>query len=1052
MEAVSVRAIRGAIAIAPSVAVCAVIAFAVADVESAVAGPEPVDFRRDIRPILSDNCFACHGPDHRERKAKLRLDLHEGALATREGKRAAVVPGKPEESELFLRIAAKDVEDRMPPVESGKSLSAQQVELIRRWIAEGATWQDHWAFVAPRRPETPSVSDRARLRSPIDAFVAARLEREGITPANEADRHTLIRRVTFDLTGLPPELDEVRAFVADTNPDAYERLVDRLLASPRFGEHMARFWLDAARYGDTHGLHLDNLRIMWPYRDWVIDAYNRGISFDRFAIEQLAGDLLPEPTLEQRIATGFNRCNVTTSEGGAIAEEWLVRYAVDRVETTSTVFMGLTAGCAVCHEHKFDPISQREFYRLFAFFNNVAEPAMDGNKPQVPPIVEVYLPGVEEELAKLDERIAGVEAERVARASEKRDAFEAWVRESEQRELKREPPPGLVAHFPLDGEGAGSIEGKVGRAVLVDASPVDLGAAGDFEADRAFSYGAWIRTPGNVTGAPIAKMDGKNAHRGWDLYVVGRKVAMHLIHRWSDVAIKATTKDDALEPNRWHHVFVTYDGSRKAGGVRVYVDGASRQLEVNNDSLGGETTRTGVPLLVGQRSGNDSVFRGGAVDDVRIYDRALTVAEVATLAGSDPIAEILATPSEKRSEEQLATLRDHYLKGSDPEYRALTEGLASLRAERDALSRQTATTLVMGERAERRPAHVLERGQYDQPREEVTPGTPAMLPPMPQDAPPNRLGLARWLVDPSHPLTARVAVNGFWHQKFGVGLVKTLEDFGSQGEPPSHPELLDWLATELVRTGWEVKLMQRLLVTSATYRQSARVTPELSRRDPANRLLARGPRYRLDAEMLRDQALALSGLLVDTIGGPSVKPPQPPGLWYAVAYTSSNTARFEQDDGSKIYRRSVYTFWKRTAPPPMMGTLDAPSREACTVRRERTNTPLQALLMMNDTQYVEAARHLAQRVLRLPATTARERASVMFEIATARPPGERDLEDLLATLEGSLAEFREDAEAARALISVGDSKPDPALDPVELAAWTVVGNLILNLDEVINKS
>ncbi|MCZ6795740.1 MAG: DUF1553 domain-containing protein [Planctomycetota bacterium] len=1032
------------------------------------AAEEPVDFNRDVRPILSGKCFFCHGPDKKQRKADLRLDTRTGAFRDLDGY-SALVPGDPQASELYLRITAEKSSDRMPPRRSRKTLSGEEIALIKRWIEEGARWQEHWAFVAPRRPSLPEIRQVDWVRNPVDRFVLARLEREGIEPSKEVDRFTLIRRVCLDVTGLPPSPDEVDAFVVDDRPDAYERLVDRLLSSPSYGEHKARFWLDAARYGDTHGLHLDNLRIMWLYRDWVIGAFNRNLPYDRFTVEQLAGDLLEKPTREQRIATGFNRCNVTTSEGGAIDEEFYVRYAVDRVETTATVFMGLTAGCAVCHDHKFDPISQKEFYQLFAYFNNIKEPAMDGNKSAVAPFIEVPLPGVEEKREKLSRGIVRLEETQRARETALGTEFDVWLREVASREERQSEPEGLLAHYPLDGEGPEvanavdperggrvqgkvvSVAGKLGKALKVQESHLDLGDVGDFESTQSFSYGAWLRTPGDVTGAPIARMNPGNRHRGWDLYVVNRRVAMHLIHSWSDSAVKVTTKADVLEAKRWHHVFVTYDGGGRAGGVKIYVDGEERPLDVNNDSLEGKTTRTKVPLYVGKRH-SGSPFTGGEVDDVRVYGRQLSAAEVTVLAGSDPIAPILAVPEAGRTAEQQQTLRRHYLQGHDEAYKTWSAELVNLRRQDADLARQTATTLVMEERETPRGAYVLERGQYDQRGEKVEPGTPAVLPAMPAGAPPNRLGFARWLVDGAHPLTARVAVNRLWQETFGTGLVRTSEDFGSQGEPPSHPRLLDWLATEFVRLGWDLKEVQRLLVTSATYRQSSRARPELLAMDPHNRLLARGPRYRLDAEVLRDQALAVSGLLVRRLGGPSVRPPQPAGLWYAVGYTGSNTVRFKQDAGDAVHRRGLYTFWKRTAPPPAMSTLDAPSREKCTVRRERTNTPLQALLLMNDVQYFEAARHLAQRVLRHGEATSAQRAIDMFRLAAARPPQPDELEEILKSYREHLEEYRKDPDAAKEVISVGDSPPDPGLDPPELAAWTLTGNLILNLDEVINKN
>jgi mono/diheme cytochrome c family protein len=776
------------------------------------AAETKVDYNRDVRPILSDNCFACHGPDPKQRKAKLRLDTREGALGELRGGGRAIVPGKTDDSVLIERITADDPSMRMPPKKSGKRLTESQIDLLRRWVAQGAPFAAHWSFIAPKRPAAPRVKNTSWPRDPLDRFILARLEQEGLQPSPEADKTTLIRRVTLDLTGLPPTPAEVDAFLADRAPDAYEKVVDRLLQSPRYGEHMARFWLDAARYGDTHGLHLDDYREMWPYRDWVIAAFNANKPYDRFLTEQLAGDLLPSPTLDQLVATGFNRCHVTTSEGGSIEEEVYVRNVLDRVETMGTVFMGLTVGCCRCHDHKFDPIKSKEFYQLFAFFNNLDGPALDGNAALPAPIVRVP---TAEQRARLDQ--------------------------------VRQTITSLRGH--IDDE-----------AAL-----------------------AWY-----------------------------------------------TKSQAAVAPLR-------------------------RQL-------------------------------------------------------------------------------------------------ASAERERTRIDKQMPATLVFKERPNLKPSYVLKRGEYDQRGEQVARDTPKFLPPLPDRAKRDRLALAQWLLSPDHPLTARVQVNRMWQQLFGVGLVKTTEDFGSQGEPPSNPELLDFLAVQFRADGWDMKQMLKRLVLSATYRQSSRVTRDPLARDPENRLLSRGPRFRLDAEMLRDQALFVSGLLVEKVGGPSVKPPQPAGLWEAVGYTGSNTKNFVPDHGhEKVHRRSLYTFWKRTAPPPEMNTFDAPSRESCIVRRERTNTPLQALLLMNDPQFVEAARTLAECTLKEGGSTPQERITLLFRLTTARRPDAKEMAETLATYRDHLATFTRDSAKAQQLIAVGELKPDAKLNPSELAAWTMIANLLLNLDEVINK-
>jgi mono/diheme cytochrome c family protein len=1039
--------------------------------------PPAIDFNRQIRPILSENCFACHGPDEKARKANLRLDVKESAFGPLRSGLHAIVPGKADESELVARITADDANTRMPPPKSGKKLKPEQIALLKQWIDQGAPFATHWAYVPPKRPAIPPVRNRAWPRNAIDEFILARLERAGLQPSPEADKVTLIRRVTLDLTGLPPTLAEIDAFLADGSPEAYERLVDRLLQSPRYGEHMARFWLDAARYGDTHGLHLDNYREIWPYREWVIRAFNRNLPFDQFIIEQLAGDLLPNATLEQIVATGFNRCHVSTSEGGSIEEEVYVRNVVDQVDTNGTVFLGLAVGCARCHDHKYDPITQKDYYQLFAFFNSIDGKPLDGNAAAPPPVVRVPSEEQKQKLAALQVKVAELEQRRQARAGEIDPAFTVWLAEVEKK--RQEAPPGsaaslpmqgLIAYYPLDERGGDRVTnaagdrfhgiikgradwtgGKVGGALQLDGKThVDLGDAGNFERTHAFSYGAWVKTTSG-SGTPLARMDDANGHRGYDLYIANDQLSVHILNNWPSNALKVTLKNK-VPRNQWVHLFVTYDGSSKASGLKVYVNGKPAPFDVNNDTLSA-TIKTKATLKIGSRTPGNPLT--GQVDEVRIYDRKLSDAEVAALAGGNPlqaIAPILALPAEKRTPPQIDTLRQFYLDNHDPEAVKLAREIAVLRAEAKKVEEAAPTTLVFKEAKQPKPAYILKRGEYDQKGEPVGRNTPAFLPPLPEGLPRDRLGLARWLVDPGQPLTARVAVNRFWQQLFGTGLVKTAEDFGSQGEPPSHPELLDWLAVQFMDDGWDVKRFMKRLVMSATYRQSSKATPDRLAKDPANRLLARGPRYRLDAEMLRDQALFVSGLLVERLGGPSVKPPQPAGLWEAVGYTSSNTAKFVPDRGAeKVHRRSLYTFWKRTAPPPQMSAFDAPSRESCLIRRERTNTPLQALLLLNEPQYVECARALAERAMKEGGDTVEQRLTQLFRLAAARQPDAAELAELAAAYRDHLAKYTKDVEAAKKLIAIGESKPDAALDPSELAAWTMVANLVLNLDEVINK-
>jgi hypothetical protein len=1024
--------------------------------------PATIEFNRDIRPLLSDICFQCHGPDKAKRKAHLRLDTEEGALADLGGRRA-IVPAKPDQSELVRRITATDAEERMPPARSGRRLTQRQIELFRRWIEQGATWQKHWALLPPQRPRLPTVKTTGWVRNPIDAFILNRLEREGLTPSPEADRTTLIRRVTLDLTGLPPTPAEVEAFRADAAADAYDKVVDRLLHSPRYGERMAVRWLEAARYADTNGYQNDGERFMWRWRDWVIDAYNRNLPFDQFTLEQLAGDLLPNATLEQKIATGFNRNHRGNAEGGIIPEEYAVEYVVDRVETTATVWLGLTMGCARCHDHKFDPLTQKEFYQVFAYFNNVPEKGKAVKYGNSPPMIQAPTPRQQEQLRELEQRLGAA-----ARDFQDLEPQLAAAQAQWEPTLPANPPlswsieSGLVVYYPLDGDtvnrSAVSQSGKFqggepafARGKLAQAGDfdgqrfIDAGNVANFGFYDKFSCGAWIYPRGDQGGTVLSRMTDMAQAEGYSLALVSGKVQINLVKRWLDDAIRVET-EERLAPNRWHHVLMTYDGSRVAGGVQIYLDGRPVKIKVLLDDLN-QSFQSPEPLRIGAGQGPENRYHG-LIDDVRIYRRALTAEEAEILATPDPINAIAALPSRQRTAAQAHKIRLFFLEKHAPQFiqQAYRQVLA-LRHQHEQLLESLPTTMVMEEMPTPRPTHVLIRGQYDKPGDLVTPGVPASLPPLPKGVRNNRLGFARWLVDPANPLTARVAVNRSWQMYFGNGLVKTVDDFGSQGDGPTHPELLDWLATEFIRSGWDVKAMQRLIVTSATYRQSSRVTPALLQRDPENRLLARGPRFRLSAEMVRDQALAVSGLLIEHLGGPSVKPYQPAGLWKEL----TGAEEYQQDHGANLYRRSLYTFWKRTVAPPAMMTFDAAGRETCVVRPTRTNTPLQALNLMNDVTYVEAARVLAQRLMREGGATPEERLTLAFRLATGRRPRLAELQVLVRGFHEHLARFRAHPEAARQLVRVGEFPRDDKFEVSELAAYTAVAGLIINLDETITR-
>jgi hypothetical protein len=1037
---------------------------------AAPASAGKLEYNRDVRPILMDNCFACHGPDSAARKADLRLDKRDIAMESN-----AIVPGHPEKSALVERIYSAEKSEVMPPHKTNKTLTSAQKATLKQWIAEGAEYQPHWSLIPPTRPALPAVKNEAWVKNPIDRFVLAKLEAAGLTPAPEADRRTLARRLSLDLTGLPPDPKDVDAFVADTSADSYEKFVTKLMDHPAWGEHRGRYWLDAARYADSHGIHFDNYREMWAYREWVVKAFNKNMPFDKFTIEQLAGDLLPNPTLDQEIASGFNRCNITTNEGGAIDEEYLVLYARDRTETTSQVWLGLTAGCAVCHDHKFDPISQREFYSMSAFFNNSTQRAMDGNVSDTPPVVFVPRPEDRPRWGALSKDVAAVKAKAEARKQAARGDFDKWLAQVKVDEIAAKVPSnGLVLNAGLTkGEGKAlnlTVAGKPRTVTLEtgfaweaghngskafslkDGKTLELPDVGDFDTKQGFSFGAWVKFPARgQVGAIFSRMDNTKDFRGWDLWYENGKVGTHIVSKWPDDALKVVTKNPLTPPNDWHHVFVTYDGSAKAAAVKIYVDGVLQPTDTTNKNLkAASSLKTSVPFKVGQRNTTERL-KQLLLEDVRVYDRKLDGPEVQNLARVTRAASILGRPADKRTPAEKDELFAWWLVGMDQPYKDLTAELAKLQQEEVAIKSRGAVTHVMAEKKDPAMAYILNRGEYDKRKDKVTPDVPKALPPLAADAPKNRLGFAQWLLRPDHPLTARVTVNRFWQELFGTGIVRTSGDFGVTGEPPTHPELLDWLAVEFREKGWDVKEFFKLLVTSAAYRQAATVTPEKKEKDPQNRLLSRGPRFRMDAEMVRDYALSASGLLVRQIGGPSVKPYQPEGVWEAVAMIGSNTRDYKRDSGDKLYRRSVYTFWKRAAPPASMDILNAPSRETCTVRRERTNTPLQALVTLNDPQFVEAARVLAQTTLKEGGEKTEQKLDYLARRLLARSFKPEELAVVQTGLTELLAEYKAKPEEAGKLIAVGESKADPATDASTLAAWTMLTNELMNLDEVLNK-
>ncbi len=1036
-----------------------------------------LSFNRDIKPILADKCLACHGVDEAERQGDLRLDDRDAAIQA-----GAFNPEDVKSSTLIVRIHSTDPDTVMPPPDAHKELTPEEKKLLEEWIVQGAEYEKHWSFELPKAPVVPSVMNEAWVRNPIDSFVLSKLEQLKLAPAEEADLRTLVRRVCLDLTGLPPTPQEIEEVVNDPSPDRYEQYVDRLLNRETWGEHRARYWLDYARYADTHGIHFDNYREMYSYRDWVIRAFNQNMPFNQFTIEQLAGDLLPNPTLDQKIATGFHRCNITTNEGGIIDEEYVVLYARDRVETTGTVFLGLTLGCAVCHNHKFDPISQKEFYELSAFFNNTTQGPRDGNRKDTPPVVIVPLmedrlvyekTKSEREVAlqKVQERRNSITPEfenwmKSGAASEKIDAtYQAAFKESNAK---------LVFHAPLTETSGQQISFTSGTSEvsskLLSGDLVSTGGAvapsawvnqanltptwksvGDFDVDQAFSVSLWIKPLKNNTsnGAVIARMDPANGYRGWDVWLENGRVAMHLIHRWQEDACKVATEQSLL-PENWNHVVFTYDGSKKSSAFKCYVNGQASKLRVLEDRLQ-STTKTDVAFRLGGRNvGADT--NGVGTQDLRIYEGVLTDSAIAALSQDSRTRYLVERGIEKLNDQERNSLLEFYLTRVDTEYPRLKSEADRLEGEIKAIEQRGTVAHVMAERDSKPIAYVLQRGDYDKRQEEVSPRTPIVLHPMREDLPKNRLGLATWLTSENNPLTARVTVNRCWQELFGRGIVGTTGDFGITGMLPTNQDLLDYLALDFQQSGWDVKQLYRQIVSSSTYRQSAKVTPEKLSVDPDNSYLSRGPRYRMDAEMLRDYALAVSGLMNPIVGGRSVRPYQPPGVWEAVAMPESDTRNYRLDDQPMLYRRSMYTFWKRAAPPASMEALNAPAREVCTVKRERTNTPLQALVTMNDPQFVEAARVLAQNALQEKSlSTEQDRIQWVASKIIGRTLSVEELPVVEETLKTALEYYGSNSAEATKFVSVGLSPRNEALNVAEHAAWTLVANQLLNLDEALCK-
>jgi hypothetical protein len=1126
-----------------------------------------LDFNQDVQPILANRCFSCHGPDPEMRKAGLRLDLAEWAMKKREGHRDAIVPGHPEKSELVKRIESKDPHYLMPQNAQGeaKPMSAGEIAILREWIKQGAVYRPHWAFEAPVRPIVPhDARSDTWAKNAIDNFIFAKLDKQGLQPSPEADKPALIRRVTLDLTGLLPTADEVHAFVNDSSPEAYEHLVDRLLAQPSFGEHRARYWLDYARYADTYGLHFDNSRDIWPYRDYVIRSFNHNKPFDQFAMEQIAGDLMPMKTLDPLIGSGYVRLGVSSNEGGTIPEELRVNIARERTEAYGATFMGLTVGCAVCHDHKFDPTTQHDFYSLSAFFNNLDEKPFNDDRPVWTPVVRVPKAAQERAYDRVLARRSELQQKLNAMNIDAPRLVAQWVasKKGQAHPVSRE---GLEVRLRLD-EGGGEVlknsapnpnpasfktttmKPEWGETTwlwpdfrMQSSTRVLLGQTGDYEANHAFSAGGWFMFraapfhPGSY-GTLISKMESSQHDRGWELAADdGGAISVALVNqRPKDEGApkKATAKKDkssdkkpaeakesfnyptpqdlskkdlapnkppeqlkaekegekkakakaaaeakikklkpdeaphdntteiamsvaAVKPlpldNAWKHIFFTYDGSGHASGVKIFINGVPVATHVLKDNLGKATIRTDAPMQLGWRNTEEHPAKDARYQDIRLYSRALTADEVKRLPFEDYVAEIAARPSEQWTEDQRHVVTEFYLNNVDPVYRQIKREMVSLDTQLDHVSAGGNLTLVSWEKFTLPYAHVLTRGVYTARTERVEANTPHFLPPLLPNEPRNRLALAKWTVSPENPLTARVTVNRMWYELFGTGIVETTEDFGIMGQQPTDPELLDWLAVEFRESGWNIKHMYKLLVMSATYRQSSKSNPQQLAKDPRNQWLSRGPRFRMDAEMVRDIALQSGGLLVHEIGGPSVKPYQPPGIWEQVSYPTSDTVHYVQDHGNSLHRRSMYTYVKRMAPLPNMDAFDAPARDVVCTRRQRTDTPLQALVTMNDVQWVEAARALAERVIHETGPSPEQRINRMGLILLSRVPPPK----MAAVLKNSFFEMQKhyasNPKDAHSLVNIGEKKRDTSVPEPELAAWTMIANEMLNLDETVNK-
>ena len=1022
---------------------------------------QPVDFESQIKPLLSDRCFTCHGPDENSRKADLHLYSREGAMSKLDENLAVIMPGKPEASLLYKRLITDDPDELMPPPKSNLALSTKEKELIRRWIIEGANWKEHWAFTQVNKPNLPKPRNSNWPKNEIDNFTLAKMESVKINPSPKAKREKLIRRLSFDLIGMPPALDEIDRFIKNDSPNAYEQVVDRLLGHSRFGEHLAVHWLDLARYSDTYGYQVDRDRYVWPWRDWVIRMFNDNLPYDDFLKWQLAGDLLPNTTDDQRLATAFNRLHPQKVEGGSVPEEFRVEYVADRNHTFGTAMLGLTLECARCHDHKYDPISQKEYYQFFAFFNTIDESGLYSYfTPSVPtPTLLMNSADAKIEIDKAKKQVTVDETQLVKIKKKENENYIQWLK---QRPTEAKLS-GLIGHYTFDEYKDGKlpnladeskkasssqknkiVPGKKGNALkLTGDDGVNLGI-GNFNRTQPFTITLWMNTPNHKERTVVysrSKAWTDAGSRGYQMLLRNGHLSTSLIHFWpgNAINIRAINK---LPINEWHHVSVTYDGSTHANGLKIYIDGKLTKTEIHKDNLYKNITGGGNDnIVIGQRF-RDVGFSKGLVDDFHVFNRKLTSIEIAQLYDGQALNKILGNPVDKLSQTDHQFLREYYFASINETF---TKQLSKLRSAREKVTKlldgKTEIMVMEEMKVKPRSTFVLNRGVYNQPNEKVEPKTPKILPGFPKNAPRNRLGLAQWLTSKENPLTSRVAVNHFWQICFGNGLVRTPEDFGIQGKRPSHPALLDWLASDFMENDWNVKRLLKQIVMSATYQQSSLTRPLLEASDPENNLLARSPRYRLTAEMIRDNALNTSGLMSDRMGGGGSKP-----------YDLTESFKpMGQDKGEGLYRRSVYTFWKRTGPAPVMMALDASKRDVCRAKRETTATPLQALVLMNGPQFVEAARKLGESMVREHGDNIHSIIKDMFRKLTSREPSEREIVLMQKLHKEQLANFQKDNKATEAFLGVGASPNAIDLDKPKVAAAGILAKALMNFDEAVVK-